>query len=712
MKKLFYLFLVISFFISLVQNIYASEIDDILRNLESPEVNYRIENEIKIITPKQTQKAIQPNTYFQKNNKNIKPLANQELENKSYEKTNIFPNNNQKPITIEKKQNNNKEKVLQTNQNKEKAQDLNRDEKKYTSTPSSKNNLKQNKQEETSKKIPTPIKQPIKQNNIQIDIYKLYSFFKNLEVTKYWVDGTNENWKLCKKTFQFIYDNTKDLKTDQVSKNKDTTKAKSDKEDSKDGGKEDSEENDEEDEDSEEEEEKVDYSKYNDVIAKAQNLYENGKWTELEDLFAENNEAGSAPAAQKYKVMLEYRKDKPNINLIRSYSATALEDNPNSPEGNFGMAYYLYNRKKPDINNAKKHLEKAINCEKPLKEAIEFANKMKSNIWIYILIIFVFSLTGIGVFFFIKLKKKKNKGIDNTTESEEFIEENITDSESEEIIEENITNSESESLQEFESTQTDNAEVNKQNLEEIYINDNTQNQDSPKLEEQISDEDLLNSLIINVPQKEEEKTTQTPEKIDESPTIDHTINNISSSSEKTEKDEETTIEKENLDNIIEEIIEEIIVEEEDDDDDNIEYNNLNDREIQNQYDNYEENEIEKLIEQESDYDIKENGVYSGNSENDIKEKVEDVEEIEEIDEIDEIEEEIDNDKDDYSYDDNINDVFGNKVYKEDKTENIDDNFDYEDYDGKENKVYDIEEEYEEEEDDDEYEEIIEEIIEE
>ena len=54
MKKFLYSFLVIYIILSTATNIFASDIDDILRNLESPEVNYQVDKEIKtILSPEQ-----------------------------------------------------------------------------------------------------------------------------------------------------------------------------------------------------------------------------------------------------------------------------------------------------------------------------------------------------------------------------------------------------------------------------------------------------------------------------------------------------------------------------------------------------------------------------------------------------------------------------------------------------------------------------------
>ena len=54
MKRFLYSILVIFIILSTATNIFASDIDDILRNLESPEVNYQVDKEIKtILSPEQ-----------------------------------------------------------------------------------------------------------------------------------------------------------------------------------------------------------------------------------------------------------------------------------------------------------------------------------------------------------------------------------------------------------------------------------------------------------------------------------------------------------------------------------------------------------------------------------------------------------------------------------------------------------------------------------
>lgn len=210
-------------------------------------------------------------------------------------------------------------------------------------------------------------------------------------------------------------------------------KSKASKEKAKDSEDEEDDEEEEDGEEGDEDEAKPDYSKFDSIIANAEKLYISRNFGELENLLSENPDAANIPKAQKYRLMLELQNKKPNVNSVKNYASVALEENPNSQEGNYGMAYYyFYNKRKPDKAKAREHIKKAIEGRNPLKEALELSKQMESNslIWIILLIV-ALALVG-GVFAFIKFKKRKQ--VENNNENLEIIEETTNETDNENIV--------------------------------------------------------------------------------------------------------------------------------------------------------------------------------------------------------------------------------------------------------------------------------------
>lgn len=513
-----------------MQSAYASDIDDILKNLESPEVDYHVDSEIKTIVLPQPEfyPAIKPDlrTKFKnQNNPNqvtIKKTNNQQKDNTS------------KPINKTAQKSENKANIKtdkQNTDNQTKFSDSKENNNKTSLTSVSKSEIKKETAKTSEKKQNSKVSD---KTSKPIKIYSLFLFFKDMKVTQNWVNGIKENLEFFKSFSQTILV---------------FWQQKVDEDEDEEEEEEDADENEEDEGDfDEEEEKKIDFSKYNSIIAKGEELYTNKEWDELQKLVEENPDASEAPAMQKFKLMLELNKKKPNVNQIRNYADNLIKENPNSPEANYGLAYfYYYNTKKRNIAKATKHIKIATQGKNPLKEAVNLSNEISKSKLTKIVVIVLISILILSIIVFVLFKKlkarKKNKqettdntnqeslqqasqkdsqssantaqadnqiiqtptaetavvnNMNNNVEVEEIIEEVIEEPQSDAILSEYPT---SESMGDITNTSSDNQVIVEEIIEEV---------EEPK-------EEIVEEIIEEVEEPEEEIVEEIIEEIEDEP---------------------------------------------------------------------------------------------------------------------------------------------------------------------------------------------------
>lgn len=464
MKKYIFLLLITVFFTSFV---YANGIDELLRNLESPEVDYHIDNKVKVIVPPQYKipnNDVNDNN-FTTNQFNIYKIDN--LPKLDKNKTNepflkksesdiikkIDKRSDEKVFSsplVEKNKSEGNNKLPKRNQNNVSNSDLI-----SSSKPKSNNNVKQSIKEEKNKDInrnnnkkananivsnetdnkftvknekTTLTQKTDKQINIKseksLNVSKLFLFFKKMKFISDWQKQIKENLSFFKELSFLILDfwqrevdkEQQSLKMTNNLKEKENVHFNDIKNDELE--KKDDDKDTEDEDDNSEEEEKVDYSKFDSILEKAEDLYKSSKWKELQTLFDENEEFDSVPAAQKYRLMLELNKAKPNINVVRNYAQNTLNYNNNSVEGNYGMAYfYFFNKKKRDLSKASTHIGKAIKGKKPLKEALILARKITLARYMIPVIVGIILIIVNIIIAIVIIKKKINKVKETSVES-------------------------------------------------------------------------------------------------------------------------------------------------------------------------------------------------------------------------------------------------------------------------------------------------------
>lgn len=101
------------------------------------------------------------------------------------------------------------------------------------------------------------------------------------------------------------------------------------------------------------------------VLAKAMGLYKKQDWKGIKNLFQENLEAGESKEGLRYLVEAEINEAKPNYMQIRRLAGELLKLAEDDPIGNYGMALYFYNAKKPNTAKAQTHLDIALKAKNP-----------------------------------------------------------------------------------------------------------------------------------------------------------------------------------------------------------------------------------------------------------------------------------------------------------------------------------------------------------
>lgn len=390
MKKIFYIFITILLFLIAPELYATSDIEAILRNLEPPEINYRVDERVKakiVVEKKGKAREVATNEKTAKkviNETDKQPIVSSD-QKPAEENTTISPT--PKPaegnITeaaqqslsefVEKITKKATEKVTRKNIVAPVSEPIDQLEKKHT--------------EETGKQplIDSPTK-PIEEATKQIQTKPDSKTPK--EITKKTTEEVvNESVEETPK--QALVESAK----------------KTIKEVSEEGGEDNERDSDETDD------EENDYAQYDSIIEKAANLADESKWKEVKALFDENPEAAEAPAAQRYILSAELAEPKPNLNSLRSAASGVLDEDPNHGEANYAMAYFHFNSKRQNLKKAKEHINKALKSRKPPKGTTDLAKAINGGGWLIPTIIILVLIAGIAAFVIIK-KKKNQKSID------------------------------------------------------------------------------------------------------------------------------------------------------------------------------------------------------------------------------------------------------------------------------------------------------------
>ncbi len=370
MKRFFHL-LIIFFILLSVTQLYATDLDDLLRGLDSPEVDYHVDEEIKtiIIPPKPVVKVPEKST-----------TADSETKNKV-----------EKDSKDSEKATENKSKDSANSKNSEDKSKL-----AASSTVKLKSSLsdiaqKLKKDKDTNKK---KSEKPIK-------IYSLFQFFKNMEFVKKWQDNIINNLAFCSILTEDVFDYW------QQKSEEDEENEEEEEDDDNEG--------DGEEEEDEEEEAPIDFSKFAEQLAQAKTFCDEGKWDEVSKIFEEFPDASGAPEAQKYLLLVELNNPNQNINRLRSLGSSVLETDPNDPDANYALAIFHFRTKKKDVKKASQHIAIALKAKNPPKGALELSKEINSSGFAIYLIIGLLIIAIAGAVIFV-LKKKKAKA-DTTGEA-------------------------------------------------------------------------------------------------------------------------------------------------------------------------------------------------------------------------------------------------------------------------------------------------------
>lgn len=368
MKRLFHLLLIFIILLSATE-LYATDLDDLLRGLDSPEVDYHVDEEIKTI-------VIPPKPVIKAPEKPSEPVSPK------------------KEDTSKESQASSKEKKEAVSNSKNSTSAKATDEKnKITASDSSKvksslSDLAQKlKKDKESKKLA---------NNKPIKIYSLFTFFKNMAFVQTWQNNITNNLAFCKLLTEDVFDFWQQKVYEEAEEEAAA----------------------EEEEEEEEEEAPIDFSKYAEQLAQAKTLCDEGKWDEVNKIFEENPEAAEAPEAQKYLLLVELNNPKMNVNRLRSLGNSVIETEPNDPYANYALAIYHFKSKKKDVKKASQHIAIALKDKNPPKGALELSKEINSSGFAIYIIIGLLIIAIAGVVFIIIKKKAKQETPTETASTE------------------------------------------------------------------------------------------------------------------------------------------------------------------------------------------------------------------------------------------------------------------------------------------------------
>lgn len=365
MKRLFHLLLIFIILLSATE-LYATDLDDLLRGLDSPEVDYHVDEEIKtiVIPPKPVIKAPEKPSEPVSPKKEDTSKESQASSKEKKEAVSNSKNSTSAKATDEK--------------NKITASDS-------TKVKSSLSDLAQKlKKDKESKKLA---------KNKPIKIYSLFTFFKNMAFVQTWQNNITNNLAFCKLLTEDVFDFWQQKVYEEAEEEAAA-------------------------EEEEEEEAPIDFSKYAEQLAQAKTLCDEGKWDEVNKIFEENPEAAEAPEAQKYLLLVELNNPKMNVNRLRSLGNSVIETEPNDPYANYALAIYHFKSKKKDVKKASQHIAIALKDKNPPKGALELSKEINSSGFAIYIIIGLLIIAIAGVVFFIIKKKAKQETPTETASTE------------------------------------------------------------------------------------------------------------------------------------------------------------------------------------------------------------------------------------------------------------------------------------------------------
>lgn len=453
MKRILYILTILVLFLVQASLVFAQDVEDILRSLESPDVDYHVDEAIKTIIPQKVLPVYRPSP-ANKKIENFKvpepitaPLKKQETTEKdntpktsSTAKTsnNTSASNNTSSKTVIKKSDN----VPQTKSISSKSEE--KTSKPLVTTKTQKSELATNKKNDIKEKDdrtnqnifenkpPTAIK--VAKNIADSKPIKIWSLYKNIMTLNFVKDliAYSHDVPIAIPAFAndvFVYWQNNSANTPSTNLKEDKAAETSDSDTDDEG-----EEGEDEEEEEEEEESPKDLSIYDNIIAQAKELYENQKWEEIRKLFEDNPDAGERLDSYKYQLEAELNSKNPNYNLIRSFANGVIEESPDDAAANYGLALSFINRKKPDLQKASDHINICLKKTPAYPGAKELYNQILiKRFLLYIIIGVVILLIAIIAVIKIILSKKKQKKAEVKETTSEKTEEKENETQAEKV---------------------------------------------------------------------------------------------------------------------------------------------------------------------------------------------------------------------------------------------------------------------------------------
>ncbi len=157
-----------------------------------------------------------------------------------------------------------------------------------------------------------------------------------------------------------------------------------------------------------EDEEENDKNSFDSIFAQALKLKKKEKWKEIDALFKKNREAAKTPEGCVYLIEAQLNGTKINYSTIKRNGDTLLRKNQKDPWGNYALALYYVNAKRPNLKKAEKHLNLALANKNPPPGASKLYWMMKlKSMWLILLVLVAGTIGGVSTI----IKKKKEAKI-------------------------------------------------------------------------------------------------------------------------------------------------------------------------------------------------------------------------------------------------------------------------------------------------------------
>jgi len=151
-------------------------------------------------------------------------------------------------------------------------------------------------------------------------------------------------------------------------------------------------------------EETGDSKSFDSVFAKVKGLQKKEKWKDIIETFEENPDAAETKEGLEFILEASLNQEKPDVNSIRRNGNSLLKLDKKNAWGNYAMAYYYYNSRKPNATKGAQHLDTALKAKKPPPGASKlYWMTLLKKLWIVGLLLLGAIIGGINHV----MKKKK-----------------------------------------------------------------------------------------------------------------------------------------------------------------------------------------------------------------------------------------------------------------------------------------------------------------